>query len=98
MKWLPEKTKPYFPKTLLGMLSISLTVADCGGGSIICLVPTQMEGYYELTRATMGNTVQFSAGEYSCQEFVIRVVCLSGRVKPAAGRGYGFYQPHVLYQ
>lgn len=57
MKWLREKTKTLFSKTLLGMLSISLTVLIVVAAVLFAWFRTQMvEGYYELTRATMGNT------------------------------------------
>ena len=57
MKWLRERTKSLFSKTLLGMLSVSLTVLIIVAAILFAWFRSQMvKGYYELTRAAMGNT------------------------------------------
>ena len=57
MKWLRERTKSLFSKTLLGMLSVSLTVLIVVAAILFAWFRSQMvKGYYELTRAAMGNT------------------------------------------
>lgn len=57
MKWLRAKTKSLFSKTLLGMLSVSLTVLIIVAAILFAWFRSQMvKGYYELTRAAMGNT------------------------------------------
>lgn len=44
MKWLREKTKTLFSKTLLGMLSISLTVLIVVAAVLFAWFRTQMGG------------------------------------------------------
>lgn len=57
MKWLREKTRTLFSKTLLGMLAISLTVLIITAVGLFLWFRIEMvRGYYDLIGAAMGNT------------------------------------------
>jgi len=66
MNWFRRKTKTLYSKTLLGMFTISLIVLIIVAAILFVWFRAEMiGGYYDLTRATMGNTdVVFS----SCME------------------------------
>lgn len=55
--WIKDKTKSLFSKTVLGMLSVSLTVLIIVAAILFTWFRTQMvKGYYDLIQATMRNT------------------------------------------